>query len=299
MKKLEKTLRKLKTPFYWYDMELLSQTLDLVKEESEKHGYHIHYAVKANANKPILAKIVQYGLGADCVSGNEVLHALKVGFSPKDIVFAGVGKTDEEINIGLENDIFAFNVESVQEMEVINKLAKKKNKTAKIALRLNPNVEAFTHKYITTGLNENKFGINIENLNSVFLILKELKNIKLTGIHFHIGSQITDLNVYKNLCHRVNEIQELFTENSIELQQINLGGGLGINYQKPCDDLIPDFKAYFRIFADNLKRKPNQQIHFELGRSIVGQCGDLVTKVLYLKKGTQKEGDNIADEVFL
>ncbi|HIP47914.1 MAG TPA: diaminopimelate decarboxylase [Lutibacter sp.] len=289
MKKLENTFRKLKTPFYWYDMELLTQTLDIVKEESGKHGYHIHYAVKANANKPILNKMIQYGLGADCVSGNEVLRSLEVGFSPKDIVFAGVGKTDEEINIGLENDIFAFNVESIQEMEVINELAERKNIKARIALRLNPNVEAFTHKYITTGLNENKFGINIENLDAVFSILIKLTNIELTGIHFHIGSQITDMNVYKNLCIRVNKIQELFTEKNIKLQHINLGGGLGINYNIPCEDLIPDFKTYFKIFADNLKLKPNQQVHFELGRSIVAQCGNLITKVIYLKKGTQKE----------
>lgn len=289
MKKLEKTFRKLKTPFYWYDMELLTQTLDLVKEESEKYNYHIHYAVKANANDSILKKMIQYGLGADCVSGNEVLRSLETGFSPKDIVFAGVGKTDEEIIIGLENDIFSFNVESIQEMEVINELAQKLGKTAKIALRLNPNVDAFTHKYITTGLNENKFGINVEDINTVLSILEKLNHLELTGIHFHIGSQITDLNVYKNLCIRVNEIQEIFISKGIQLKHINLGGGLGINYDIPCDDLIPDFKTYFKIFADNLKLKPNQQVHFELGRSIVAQSGNLITKAIYLKKGTKKE----------
>jgi len=289
MKNLENTLRNFKTPFYWYNMELLTETLDLVKKESEKYGFHIHYAVKANANTPILKQMIQYGLGADCVSGNEVLRAVEAGFSSKNIVFAGVGKTDEEIVIGLENDIFTFNVESIQEMEIIDELARKHQKIAKIALRLNPNVEAHTHKYITTGLNENKFGINIADIENVLSILPNLNNIELTGIHFHIGSQITDLNVYKNLSIKVNEIQELFTKKGIELQHINLGGGLGINYNAPCDDLIPDFKSYFKIFADNLVLKPNQQVHFELGRSIVGQCGDLITKVIYLKKGVKKE----------
>lgn len=289
MIKLEKTFRKLKTPFYWYDMQLLTQTLDLVKKEASNYNFHIHYAVKANANKPILKKMIQYGLGADCVSGNEIAHALATGFSPKDIVFAGVGKTDEEIKIGLENDIFAFNVESIQEMEVINTLAENLGKSARISLRLNPNVNAATHKYITTGLNENKFGINLENLNDVIGKLKKMNHLKLTGIHFHIGSQITDFQVFKNLCFKVNEIQELFTANNIQLAHINLGGGLGINYKAPSTDSIPDFKTYFKLFADHLKLKPNQQVHFELGRSIVGQCGNLITQALYVKKGVQKE----------
>jgi diaminopimelate decarboxylase len=288
MKTLEKTFKKLETPFYWYDMQLLHQTLNVLKKEADKHGYHIHYAVKANANQKILNEIQKYGFGADCVSGNEVLRAIESGFSSKKIVFAGVGKTDKEITIGLNNNVFAFNVESIQEMEIINQIAIDKKKVAQIALRLNPNVDAATHKYITTGLNENKFGINISNIEKVLSSLNSLNNIELTGIHFHIGSQITNLNVFKNLALKVNEIQEFFFKKGIQLKHLNLGGGLGINYDAPCDGLIPDFKAYFKIFADNLILRTNQQIHFELGRSIIAQCGNIVTKALYLKKGISK-----------
>lgn len=285
MNEFKNLLKKYKTPFYWYDMQLLDKTLKLVKSESEKYGFFIHYAVKANANLPVLKKIREFGFGTDCVSGNEILRSIEAGFSSNDIVFAGVGKTDEEIIIGLKNDIFCFNVESISEMEVINELAGKFNKKAKIALRLNPNVDAETHKYITTGLDENKFGINLTELNNVFKILKRLNNIELIGIHFHIGSQITDLNVYKNLCFRINEIQNRFAENKIKLAHVNVGGGLGINYENPNTALIPDFKSYFKIFNDFLKLKQNRKLHFELGRSIVGQSGSLITKVLYVKKG--------------
>ncbi len=287
MKKFKDIFVKYKTPFYWYDMQLLDETLKLIKKESEKYGFYIHYAVKANSNLPVLKRIKKIGFGTDCVSGNEILRSLEAGFLSSDIVFAGVGKSDEEIIIGLENDIFCFNVESVSEIEVINELAKKLNKTAKIALRLNPNVDAITHKYITTGLEENKFGININELDNIIKILPNLNNIELTGIHFHIGSQITDLNVYKNLCFRINEIQEMFIARKIKLKHINVGGGFGINYDAPDIDKIADFKSYFKIFSNLLKLQAEQKLHFELGRSIIGQSGNLITKVLYIKKGVK------------
>ncbi len=287
MKKSVNKLQKFKTPFYWYDMQLLDKTLAAIKNEADNYGFNVHYALKANANLPILKMIKGYGFGADCVSGNEVIRSLEAGFSSQDVVFAGVGKSDEEITIGLENNIMSFNVESIPELEVINELAQKLNKTAKVAFRLNPNVDASTHHYITTGLEENKFGINMKDVDGVLAILKQLKNIELTGIHFHIGSQINDLKVYEKLCHRVNEIQEWFQTRKIHLGHINVGGGLGINYNVPDKDPIPDFKAYFKVFADILKLQPNQQLHFELGRSVVGQCGSLITKVLYVKKGTK------------
>jgi diaminopimelate decarboxylase len=289
MKELVSTFHKYKTPFYWYDMQLLEKTLDIIKRESEKYGFHIHYAVKANANLPILKKIQSYGFGADCVSGNEVLRSLEAGFPSQDIVFAGVGKSDEEITIGLENNIFSFNAESIPELEVINEIAQKLNKTAKVALRLNPNVAASTHEYIRTGLNDNKFGINLMNMDEVLTVLNRLNNIEFTGIHFHIGSQITDLSNFKDLCHKVNEIQDWFESKGVSLGHINAGGGLGINYDNPGMDAFPDFKAYFKIFADNLKLRPGQHLHFELGRSVVGQCGSLITKVLYIKNGVQKK----------
>lgn len=289
MKELVETFQKCKTPFYWYDMQLLDNTLALIKSESEKYGFHVHYAVKANANLPILKKILGYGFGADCVSGNEVLRSLEAGFSSQDIVFAGVGKSDEEITVGLKSNIFSFNAESIPELEVINEIARNLNKTAKVALRLNPNVAASTHEYISTGLNENKFGINLMEMDDVLTVLARLKNIEFTGIHFHIGSQITDLSNFEQLCVKVNEIQDWFETKKVSLKHINVGGGFGINYENPGKNAIPDFKSYFKIFADNLKLRSGQHLHFELGRSVVGQCGSLITKVLYIKNGVQKK----------
>jgi len=273
------------TPFYYYDLELLNETLKIVTEESSKYNYHVHYALKANSNLEILDVIKSHGLGADCVSGNEIVRAIESGITTEKIAFAGVGKSDEEINTGLENDIFCFNCESIPELIVIDELAQKKNKIAKVALRINPNVKAKTHHYITTGLEEHKFGINRWELEDVIKILKTLKNIKLIGLHFHIGSQITDLSNFKGLCLRVNEIQEWFYEHQIIVDHINVGGGLGINYENPKQELIPDFKSYFKLFNDFLELRPQQELHFELGRSIVGQCGTLISKVLYIKKG--------------
>ena len=278
-------LAKLRTPFYYYDMDMLDNTIRLIKKESENYYFRIHYALKSNANERILKKIAASGLGADCVSGNEILMALRTGFQAKDIVFAGVGKTDEEIITGIKNDIFCFNVESVQEMEVINKLSSERNYTSRIALRINPDIEAFTHKYITTGIEETKFGINIWELDNVIEKLISLTNIDLIGLHFHIGSQIKRMSAFKSLCTRVNEIQTWFENRNITIDHINVGGGLGINYDDP--DEIPDFKEYFSIFNDLLELRPGQTVHFEPGRSVTGQAGSLITRVLYIKNGTQ------------
>ena len=287
MKALLNTFKQYKTPFFWYNMELLDQTLQSVKTESDKYGYHVHYAIKANANTPILKKMIEYGFGADCVSGNEVHAAVDAGYPSDKIVFAGVGKSDDEIIAGLNNNIFCFNVESIPELEVINEIALKMNKKAKVALRINPNVNATTHHYITTGLQENKFGINMWEMEDVLTALENLKAIELIGIHFHIGSQITDLQDFKGLCLRVNEIQEWFYARQIIVDHVNVGGGLGIDYNNPDTNTIPDFKAYFKIFNDFLELHPNQELHFELGRALVGQCGTVITKVLYIKKGAQ------------
>jgi diaminopimelate decarboxylase len=281
--------KTLETPFYYYDLALLNRTLAKVKELAEKYRFHVHYALKANSNDKILKIISSYGLGADCVSGNEVLKALATGFQSDHIVFAGVGKSDKEILTALEKDIFCFNCESLQEIQVINELAEQSNKIASIAIRINPNVEANTHQYITTGKEENKFGVNMAELNEILEVIKNSAYIKLVGIHFHIGSQIQDLENFKNLCFRVNEIQEWFTAQNIRLTEINVGGGLGINYHQPDLENIADFEGYFSIFNQYLKVKPSQRIHFELGRSIVAQCGSLISKVLYVKKGTNKQ----------
>ncbi len=271
------------TPFYYYDLELLKNTIGALKKESDKYGYHVHYALKANTNNEILSVIRQAGLGADCVSGNEVKRAAEEKF--EKIFFAGVGKSDEEINIALDRNIACFNCESLQEIEVINELAQKKNKTAQIAFRINPNVNANTHKYITTGLEENKFGINMWELEDVVRRTQQLPNIKITGIHFHIGSQITDLSAFKSLCLRANEIQGWFLSHKIHLEHVNVGGGLGVDYHEPDKNAIPDFAAYFSLFKEFLELRPGQTLHFEIGRAIVAQCGSLISKVLYVKKG--------------
>ncbi len=276
---------KLQTPLFYYDLEILKATLDAASKEATKYGYHVHYALKANANHKILEIIKNAGFGADCVSGNEVLRAVEVGFKKEDIVFAGVGKTDKEINDALDADIFCFNIESIEELNVINELAVTKGKTARIALRINPNVNANTHHYITTGLDENKFGINLWELEHLLTVLGKCENIELTGIHFHIGSQINDLSAFKSLCLRVNTIQEWFINHNLIIPHINVGGGLGVDYYKPDENLIPDFETFFAIFKEHLDLRPHQQLHFELGRSLVAQCGTLFTRVLYVKKG--------------
>ena len=277
--------RSLKTPFYYYDMGLLQETLDEVKTHGLSKGYHVHYAIKANFNFEILELIKEAGLGIDCVSGKEIERALEAGFDPEQIAFAGVGKTDDEIKTGLDADIFSFNCESLQEIEVLNSLAAEAGKVANVSVRLNPNVEAKTHKYITTGLTENKFGVNPENLPELFIKLPDYKSINLTGIHFHIGSQIRELKPFIDLCQKVNLIQDMFEKNEVYLTHVNVGGGYGVNYEDPDGEPVPDFESFFNVFDEHLKLRENQQVHFELGRSIVGQAGNLISKVLFIKEG--------------
>lgn len=285
---LEK-FQNLKTPFYFYDMNLLERTLQEVKSNSDKYGFVVHYAIKANANIRLLEMIKRFGFGVDCVSGYEIKRALEVGFSPEGIVYAGVGKADWEIELGIDNNISCFNVESLPELEVINKIAATKNKTVNVAIRINPNVNANTHHYITTGLDDNKFGVNQADLEHVMDALVDLKHIHLQGLHFHIGSQITDLTSFKELSVRVNELQQWCIARNLSPRVINVGGGLGIDYDNPDDNPIPNFKDYFKIFNDGLELQPNQQVHFELGRSLVGQCGNLISRVLYIKGGIKTQ----------
>ena len=283
-------MERIQTPFYYYDTELLRETLKAINAESQKHeGFVVHYAVKANANPRILRIIREAGLGADCVSGGEIEASVKAGFPSSKIVYAGVGKSDWEINIGLDNDIFCFNVESIPELEVINQLASQKGKTARVAFRLNPNVGAHTHANITTGLAENKFGIDMRDMLKVMEIAHDMQHVKVVGLHFHIGSQILDMGDFEALCNRVNELQAELERHRICIEHINVGGGLGIDYQHPNRVSIPDFKAYFNTYAKKLKLKPGQTLHFELGRAVVAQCGTLITRTLYIKEGTVKK----------
>ena len=283
-------MERLRTPFYYYDAELLRQTLQTIREEVSKHeGFCVHYAVKANANPKVLRIIREAGLGVDCVSGGEIEASVKAGFPSSKIVYAGVGKSDWEINLGLDNDIFCFNVESIPELEVINELAAAKGKVARVAFRLNPNVGAHTHANITTGLAENKFGIDMRDMLKVIEVASQMANIKVVGLHFHIGSQILDMGDFEALCNRVNELQNELERHRIRLEHINVGGGLGVDYQHPNRVPIPDFKAYFDTYAKKLKLRDGQTLHFELGRAVVAQCGSLITRTLYIKEGYVKK----------
>lgn len=282
--------RGIETPFYYYDADLLRATLDAMKQEMQPYdNLCMHYAIKANANPKVLKIISSYGFGADCVSGGEILAAIENGFDPSKIVYAGVGKSDWEIKLGLEHNISCFNVESLAELEIINELAAESGKTAKVALRINPNVGAHTHANITTGLAENKFGIALCDAEDVIERANNMSNISLIGFHFHIGSQILDMTDFIALCNRVNEIQDKFDHYNIKVENINVGGGLGIDYEHPDEAPVPDFHAYFSTYLQHLKLREGQKLHFELGRAVVAQCGSLITKLLYVKNGTSKK----------
>lgn len=280
----------IETPFYYYDTDLLRATLDTINAEAGKHeGYCVHYAVKANANPKVLGIIAKAGLGADCVSGNEVKAALNAGFPAEKIVYAGVAKTDREILLGIDNGIFCFNCESIEELEIIQQLAASRQKVARVAFRINPNVGAHTHANITTGLAENKFGIPMEDMEKVIMLAKNMPNIEFIGLHFHIGSQILEMGDFEALCARVNELQDRLEEQGITIANINVGGGLGIDYQDPDANPIPDYASFFETYAKYLKLRPGQKLHFEPGRSVVGQMGSLIARTIYIKKGTHKE----------
>ena len=282
--------KKIETPFYYYDCDLLRETLQAINKELKKYeNFIVHYAVKANANAKVLNVIQQTGMGADCVSGGEIQRCLDCGFPADKIVYAGVGKADWEINLGLDQDIFCFNVESVAELEVINELAAKKGKTANVCFRINPDVGAHTHEKITTGLAENKFGIAMQDMLPTILAASKMSNIHFIGLHFHIGSQLLEMTDFRHLCSRINEIQDGLEQENITIKNINVGGGLGIDYDNPNDHPIPDFKSYFYTFARYLKLREGQKLHFELGRAVVGQMGSLITRTLYVKQGTAKQ----------
>lgn len=269
------------TPFYFYDLSLLDRTLDSIIES--KGDYHVHYALKANSNPEIVRRIAARGFGADCVSGGEIQRALDCGIPAERIVFAGVGKTDAEIKLALRAGIGCFNVESAEELKNISALAVEAGTVARVAIRVNPNVDAHTHANITTGLAENKFGINFEMLPATVRLAHSLPGVSLTGLHFHIGSQILDNEPFEQLCSVINRLQT-----QVRVNHINVGGGLGVDYTSPDENPIPDFRRYFEVFRCNLNLLPGQTLHFELGRSVVAQCGSLISRVVYIKHGTAK-----------
>ena len=284
------TFDHINTPAYFYDTRLLQQTLDTILQEVAKYpNYHVHYAMKANANPIVMDIIQKAGLGADCVSGGEVQRAVETGFPASKIVFSGVGKSDWEIRLALQHDILCFNVESAAELAVIDEIAASEKKIARICLRINPDVEAHTHTHIVTGLAENKFGIALEDMMAVINQAQVSPNLQLLGLHFHIGSQITDMQDFIDLCKRINDIQDQLNAIQIYPHIINVGGGLGVDYQAPEENPIPDFQSYFAVFAEHLRLRDGQSLHCELGRSIVAQCGSLITRVLYIKQSAEKQ----------
>lgn len=292
-------LSRLDTPFYYYDMDVLRETLRVLRDETSDPRWHVHYAVKACATDAVMRTIAQSGLGADCVSGGEVKAAVEAGFPASQIVFAGVAKSDSEIRYALQQGIFCFNVESMEELEVISQMASTMGTVAQVCLRVNPNVDAHTHDKITTGLSENKFGIPMRFLPEAVQRCYSLPAVRFLGLHFHIGSQITDMTPFEQLSRRVNELVEQVEQLACTdadgqpvratVQHINVGGGLGILYEHPNHFPIPNFKAYFATWREHIRLRPDQHLHFELGRSIVAQCGNLITKVLYVKHGENKQ----------
>lgn len=274
------------TPAYVYDIDLLRNTLEKInKSAAINPKFRVHYAVKANGIPEILETVRDAGIGLDTVSGGEIESGLKAGFEPQSIVYAGVGKTDREIDLALKTGIGVFNVESLPELEIISQRAVAMGKEAQVALRINPDIDAHTHHYITTGLNENKFGINLRHLDHSVDLALSLPGIKFAGLHFHIGSQITIAEPFVILCKKINEITRRLADRGITLRYVNVGGGLAIDYDNPRENPIPDFEAYFNTFNSFLDTKTIDEVHFELGRAIVGQCGYLVTKVIYVKTG--------------
>lgn len=288
LKEFEK-FEELQTPFWYYDLDLLRRTADEVAKYSRKYGIGVNYALKANVEPRILQIISSKGFGADCVSGNEVIYAVEHGFRPETVVFAGVGKTDREISRAIDLGIGCFNVESLMELEVIDSIASAKGVRVNVAVRINPDIDAHTHKYVTTGLEENKFGISRHEFDSVIELLKRCKSVDFRGLHFHVGSQILDVReVYGEECRRASEVVDYFESRGLVVKNIDLGGGLGVNYKDPDSEPIPDFGTWFSTINDNLKRRPDQRVIIEPGRSIVAQCGSLISRVVFVKHGEHK-----------
>ena len=285
-----KGLESIQTPFYYYNTDLLRTTLACIKSFEEAYdGFSVHYAIKANANPKLLKIIQEYGLGVDCVSGGEIQASIDAGFAPSKIVFAGVGKSDWEIELGLDHGILCFNVESIPELEVINQIASEKGKQANVCLRINPEVGAHTHTNIATGRAEDKFGISMEDMEKVIQLTQSMSNIHFMGLHFHIGSQILEMADFEALCDRINELQDRLEKQQVKLEIINVGGGLGVDYTSPETNTMANFKDYFTTYHNRLQLREGQTLHFELGRAVVAQCGSLITKTLYVKEGNQQK----------
>ena len=275
-------LQNYETPFYLYDIDLLRRTLESVAYESAKHNYKVHYAIKANYDDHILGIIREYGLGIDCASGNEVRKALEMGFDPKGIVYAGVGKRDKELRYAIEQQILAINCESLEELFLVDEMSREAGRKTDVALRINPDIDPKTNHCIDTGQADSKFGISYEEVLEHVADIQALANINIIGLHLHIGSQIRELHVFENMCEKVNVIVANLDSLGFNLRFVDVGGGLGINYDVPENEPIPNFASLFSIVNQYLN-VGDREVHFEFGRSIVGECGELITRVLFNK----------------
>lgn len=281
-RKIAQSLKDLETPFYLYDMDLLRLTLESAVTMASRYGFVLHYAVKANYDPRVLAMIKDFGLGADCASGGEVRCAVEAGFDPAKIVYAGVGKKDSEIRYAISQGIFAINCESLEEIAVVNDIAGSLGKKVDIALRVNPDIDPKTNHCIDTGQADSKFGISYEEILANAASIQAYPNIRVKGMHLHIGSQIRELHVFEYLCNKVNVIVENLEKLGFSLEFVDVGGGLGINYDVPENEPVPNFASVFAIINSHL-RVGGKSVHFEFGRAIVGECGELITRVLYRK----------------
>ena len=276
---------KYKTPYYVYDFNHISKQYEELKDAFKARKSLISYAVKANSNLSVVQHLGSLGSGADCVSIGEVKRALKVGIAKYKIIFSGVGKTDTEIREALEFDILMINVESEAELDRVETIAKELNKEARISIRVNPNVDPKTHPYISTGLHENKFGVDINTAKRMYIKAKKSLNLDPIGIHCHIGSQLTELAPIKEAVNIVADlVRNLKSALKIELSFFDVGGGLGIVYD---DEVLIDTYEYAQVVLDALFGL-DITVVCEPGRFIVGNSGIFVTKVLYEKVNGDK-----------
>ena len=279
---IKNILKKNKTPFYIYSESQIAFNFLKFANTFKRTDPLICFAAKSNSNLNILRVLGKLGAGADVVSGGELLKALKAGIRPNKIVFSGVGKTEEELKIAINKKILLINCESESEAKLINNLSKKLRKKVSIGFRLNPNVDAKTHKNISTGKAENKFGLSIKNFKVFLKTVKTFKNVKLEALSVHIGSQILNDAPFRKT---LNVMSKLIKELKLNLKYVDLGGGFGINY---TDKEKPINLSKYSKLVHNFSKKLNCKIIFEPGRSIIGNTGLLISKIQFIKKGANK-----------
>lgn len=282
-------LSALRTPFYFYDMDLFQRTVEEAASCAARYGVDVHYAAKANCDARLMSIIASTGFGADCVSEGELRLALDAGVPASKIEFSGVGKSDREILEAIRAGIGSINVESVQELYIVDAIAEHYGLVANVSLRINPNIDAHTFRYVTSGLYANKFGIPRSEFEAAAKMLSECRNIRFKGLHFHIGSQIRDLeNVFTLVCDNANETIAWFESRGFKVENVNLGGGLGVNYEDPDGEQVPDFDTWFRVIAERIDRTGGRRVHVEPGRAFVAQCATLISRVLFVKDSGSK-----------